>query len=110
MKTAIDLAELFFSYGIDIIIVISILGITQGIKKYLKVKKKTAFIVLISSGLCIGIAKIILNDVSESLYLTALFGYAGITSLLYVAIDIFLPAIKEKYFPSTKRINGNENK
>lgn len=103
MKLAIDLAELFFSYGIDVIIILSILFMVQGAKKYFKLKKKTAFTILILLGLSVGILKVIFAQVDESLYLTVLFGYSGLTSLLYVAIDIFLPAIKNKFFPSTKK-------
>lgn len=110
MKTAIEVFELFLSYGINLIIVISILFLVQGLKKYFNLKKKIAFLILISLGVLAGVLKIILSEVIIDLYLTVIFGYAGISSLLYVAIDIFLPAIKEKFFPSTKQINENEDK
>ena len=51
MKTAIELAEILFGYGIDIIVIISILGIVQATKKYLKLKKRTAFILLLGCGI-----------------------------------------------------------
>lgn len=106
MKNVIDVVELLSSFGIDFIIVLSILFVTQGIKKYFKCKNKTAFIILIVSGLIVGILKVIGGHAEESLYITVIFGYSGITSLLYIAIDIFLPAIKEKYFPSVKKLNN----
>lgn len=105
MKTAIELSEMLFGYGIDIIVILSILAIVQGTKKYLKIKKKTAFLILIALGLITGILKIVLKYVTPDMYFTVIFGYAGLTTLLYITIDIFLPAIKNKYFPSAKDIN-----
>lgn len=103
MNTAIEIEKILISYGIDFIIILSILFLVQGIKKYFKCKKKTAFIILVVLGLTVGIVKIIMGQVKEDLFITVIFGYSGITSLLYIGIDIFLPAIKEKIFPSTKK-------
>jgi len=106
MEKAIEIIELLLSYGIDIVIVLSILAMIQGAKKYLKLKKEIAYLTLIFLGLLIGILKIISGQVKEELYITVIFGYSGISCLLYIAIDIFLPAIKEKFFPSVKKLNG----
>ncbi len=95
----------FEAVGIDIIAVICIVVLTQAFKKHFKWTSKTAFIVMLSVGTVCGLLKIIFGQVKLGQYLTALFGYPGISILLYMALKFFMPKLKEKFLPSVKNIN-----
>lgn len=109
MKEVIEIAKIIYmflmSIGVDIVVVICIVAITQACKKKFKWTSKTSFIIILSTGTTCGILKIVSGQVELGQYMTALFGYPGISVLLYMGMKIFLPKLKEKFFPSSNELN-----
>ncbi len=97
--------DFLMAVGVDIVVVISIVVIAQACKKEFKWKSKTSFIVILCAGVLCGLLKIIFVQVEVSQYMTTLFGYPGISVLLYMAFKFFMPKLKEKVFPSSKQID-----
>jgi hypothetical protein len=89
MDNIIKTLDILLGFGIDIIIIISIVVLTQGIKQVFKCKSKTTFLIIVLTGLLIGIIKILIEPIEVSKYITVLFGYPGLSVLLYQGIKIY---------------------